>query len=79
MVKKCPELLFVQRSFPYEGQTVLHTLVSKENTAAVRALLEMLDKQTKKELFKMTTNTVSIHISFIADLPSMYSIYCCSH
>ena len=36
----CPRLLLLQRQGEYEGQTVLHTLVSKQNVAAASALLQ---------------------------------------
>ena len=39
----CPPLLLLARGGDYEGQTVLHTLVSKQNLAAARALLAHRD------------------------------------
>lgn len=40
LASACPRLLLLQRQGEYEGQTLLHTLVSKQNVAAVSALLQ---------------------------------------
>ena len=40
LASACPWLLLLQRQGEYEGQTLLHTLVSKQNVAAVSALLQ---------------------------------------
>ena len=39
---ECPSLLLLEREKEYEGQNVLHMLVSKKNVGAVRTLLNRI-------------------------------------
>ena len=64
MALKCPVLLTAKRQYPYEGQTALHTLVSKENVRAVDAILKQQGCPSQVErLLKLSTVTVSVYLS----------------
>ena len=64
MALKCPVLLTAKREYPYEGQTALHTLVSKENVRAVDAILKQQGCPSQVErLLKLSTFTVSVSLS----------------
>ncbi|KAK7478454.1 hypothetical protein BaRGS_00030300 [Batillaria attramentaria] len=47
MAEKCPSLIWKQRKDHFEGQNVLHTLVSKKDVGLTKAVLSLCDKDEK--------------------------------
>ena len=58
LATKAPGLLSLGRRYPYEGQTALHTLISKENVQVVDAILSQHSPQERRRLLTLTTVTV---------------------